>query len=388
MINKQKDLLALVERCLKAEAVAIDTEFVWERTYYPRLGVVQIGLPDGDCFLIDVPAIKDMSPLGKLLADSSVVKILHDAQQDLTILRRTTGEIPSNIFDSRRVAGFAGLSSTISLRDLLREVMDVHISKSETRTDWLKRPLSERQITYAIDDVRYLPTVRERLISSVSEYKREAWVKEELDLYNNSSLYDEKDPFVQYQRLKGTGRLSPVDFAVLRELAAWREKEAMRHDRPRGHILKDETIVVLAKRSPTSFNDLKGINGFFDKEARLYGAAVIKAVERGRACDEEDYPLPHAHHSRDEALTARVDLVLAYIKGKCLSCDIDNSLVTTRADVTSLLAKGSESGATGHRLLSGWRREFVGEELVQLMSGKQKIMLSPDTGLPQLVADD
>ena len=388
MINNQNDLLALVERCLKVEAVAIDTEFVWERTYYPRLGVVQIGLPDGDCFLIDVPAIKDMSPLGRLLADSSVVKILHDAQQDLIILRRATGQVPINIFDSRLVAGFAGLTSTISLRDLLREVMDVHLSKTETRTDWLKRPLSERQITYAIDDVRYLPTVRERLLSSVVEFKREEWVKEELALYDIPSLYDEKDPFVQYQRLKGTGRLAPMDFAVLRELAAWREKEAMRHDRPRGHILKDEVIVALAKRSPTSVADLKGVKGFFDKEARLYGAGVIKAVERGRACDEDDYPLPPAHHSRDEALSTRVDLVLAYIKGKCLSCDIDISLVATRADVTSLLAKGSEAGASGHRLLSGWRREFVGEELVQLMSGRLKIMLNPDTGLPQLVADD
>ena len=388
MICKQNDLLALVERCLKVDAVAIDTEFVWERTYYPRLGVVQVGLPGGDCFLIDVPAIKDMSPLGRLLADKSVVKILHDAQQDLTILRRATGEIPCNIFDSRLVAGFAGLSSTISLRDLLREVMDVHLSKTETRTDWLKRPLSEKQITYAIDDVLYMPTVREKLLSKVAEFKREEWVKEELDLYDNSSLYDEKDPFVQYKRLKGTSRLAPMDFAVLRELAAWREKEAMRHDRPRGHIIKDEVIVALAKRSPTSFTELKGVRDFFDKEARLYGAGIIKAVERGKACDEDDYPPLSAHHSRDEALTARVDLVLAYIKGKCLSCDVDISLVATRADVTSLLAKGVEAVPSGHRLLAGWRREFVGEELVQLMAGKQKIMISPDTGLPKLVADD
>jgi len=151
MISSEKEFITLIDRALNTDRVALDTEFVWERTYYPRLGLIQLALSDEDCFLIDPLAIKDLTPLGKLLNDAKVVKILHDAPQDLTILSRVTGAVPQNIFDTRISAGFSGLSSTISLADLISVLLDINLAKTETRTNWLKRPLDPSQIDYALE---------------------------------------------------------------------------------------------------------------------------------------------------------------------------------------------------------------------------------------------
>jgi len=387
MIKTDAELKTFVSRAMQSGCVAIDTEFVWERTYYPRLGLIQAALPSGECFLIDVPRFKNLSVLGELLSEKSVVKILHDAQQDLTILRRATGAYALNIFDTRLVAGFVGLSSNISLRDLIINTASVTLHKTETRTDWLKRPLSDAQLKYALEDVRYLPAARETLLSRVIELDREKWVREELVKYDDPSQYEDKDPFVQYQRLKGTGRFTRRDLAVLRELAAWRETEAITHNRPRGHIVKDESIVALARKKVRSFNDFKGIKSFNDRETRLYGSAIIEAVERGLAVNENDYPQPLVNNGVDECLNARVDLALAYMKGKCLASKIDMALVASRAEVTVFLSSNETSEKKDHPLYKGWRWDFVGQELMDLIKGRKKLYLNPGTGLPELVAE-
>ena len=171
--------------------MALDTEFVWNRTYYPKLGVIQVGLSAEDCHLIDAPAMKDLTPLGQIISNPKIVKILHDAQQDLTILKRATGSHPHNVFDTRCAAGLAGMSSTSSLAELLENV--VGVSLSETRTDWLQRPLSEDQVAYAIEDVCYLHKTREKLIERIGEMGRQDWLREELDAYEDPTLYDERD---------------------------------------------------------------------------------------------------------------------------------------------------------------------------------------------------
>ncbi len=193
MIDTREALESLVERALTAECVALDTEFVWERTYYPRLGLVQVGFAEDDSALIDAAAFPDLAPLGRVLAAPSVVKILHDAPQDLTILRRATGAYPKNIFDTRRAAGFVGLSATLSLGDLLRETLGVSLTKTEARTDWLRRPLSANQQTYAHDDVRFMPAARAELLARARQRHREAWLHEELAAYDDPALYKEKD---------------------------------------------------------------------------------------------------------------------------------------------------------------------------------------------------
>ncbi len=384
MIATPQALEALIARALEAECVALDTEFVWERTYYPQLGLVQVGFAEDDSALIDTVACRDLAPLGRLLAAPDVVKILHDAPQDLTILRRITGSYPKNIFDTRRAAGFVGLSATLSLGDLLREILGVALAKTETRTNWLRRPLSAEQHAYAHSDVRYLPAARTELLARLRQRHRETWLYEEMNAYDDPALYAEKDPHTQYLRIGGAGRLSPQQRAVLRELTAWREEEARRRDRPRGHVVADKVLAVMARRLPQSLSDLSAVRGLGDRAVRRDGRAILEAVERGLAVPPEACPPPPARPPNDEILTARTHLAMAYLTGKSLQSGIDPALVATRVEVTGLVAAGPEAAPTGHDLLHGWRRVFAGEELLGLLKGQHAVRLDPETGLPRL----
>ena len=313
--------------------IALDTEFVWERTYYPRLGIVQIGLSKDECGLIDAVALPDLGGLGAVLADPSVVKILHDAGQDLTILRRATGAYPVNVFDTRCVAGLVGVSSTQSLTDLVQQTTGVKLTGTATRTDWLRRPLSERQVAYALDDARYLPQAREVLLGRARELGRDEWVREELAAYDEPTQYDDPDPWVQSARLKGASRLSARQQGVLRELAAWREMEAGRQDIPRKHVVPDEVLTAAASRNVRSEQALGRIKGAFDRER--YGGVLLEAVGRGHALDEDALPVRPERQDDDEIVNARVDFVLAYLKGKSLNLAVDPALIASRAEMSA-----------------------------------------------------
>ena len=382
LINTPNALETLVHRALDAPYVGIDTEFVWEQTYYPRLGIVQVGLAENDSHLIDAVTLSDLLPLGTLLSDPHTVKILHDAQQDLWILRRITDAIPRNIFDTRCAAGFAGLGSTLSLGNLLRLCLNIQLPKTETRTNWLRRPLSDKQLAYALNDVRYLPDLREHLLTDIQRRDRENWLAEELRQYDVAKLYDDRAPEEQYTRVKGTGRLSRRDMAIVRELATWREREAQQADRPRTWIISDNAIVQIARRKPQSIQSLKRLRGIPRSTVNRYGKNLLHAVQRGLAIDEKNCP-PISPPVRPDPLDdARLDLAMAFLRGQCLSEGIDIAMVASRTEIKAYIS--SKKNATDNPLHTGWRREFLGADLTALLNGKHAIGINPDTRLPIL----
>ena len=385
LINTPDALETLVNRALDAPCVGIDTEFVWEQTYYPRLGIVQVGLAKNDCHLIDAVTLSDLSPLGTLLSDPHTVKILHDAQQDLWILRRITDAIPRNIFDTRCAAGFAGLSSNLSLGNLLRLCLNIQLPKTETRTNWLRRPLSDKQLAYALNDVRYLPALREHLLTDIHQRDRENWLAEELRQYDIADLYDDRAPEEQYTRVKGAGRLSRRDMAIVRELAAWREKEARQADRPRAWIMRDDAIVQIARRKPRSIQSLKRLRGIARTTINRYGNSLLKAVQRGLAIDEKNCP-PISPPVRPNPFDdARLDLAMAFLRGRCLSEEVDIAMVASRSEVKAYIA--SKKNTTDNPLHTGWRHKFLGADLTALLKGKHAIGINPNTRLPRLLRD-
>ena len=386
MIDTTEGLSELIEKARQSGCVALDTEFVWERTYYPRLGIVQVGWSERESFLVDTVAIDDLEPLGRLIEDPDVTKILHDAQQDLTILRRATGGRPATIFDTQRAAGFAGLRSSISLAGLLRATLGVDLPKTESRTDWLRRPLSKDQTAYALDDVRYLPALREKLLAQAAEKGHLDWLFEEMAAYDDPALYEEKDPHEQYKRLSGKGRLAPKERAVLRELAAWREEEARRRDRPRGFVAPDAALAQWAKRKPRSEEHVRPMKGFSEKQARRHGAAIAEAVARGLDVPRDAQPRAARRPEDEDAVDARLYLALSYLKGKCLADGIDPALVASRADMQAVVAEEVDPSTNGHLLLSGWRRAFIGDDLLELLRGERSVEVDPKTGLPSLVS--
>ena len=370
----------LVERARETGVVALDTEFVWERTYYPHLGIVQVGFSDEECHLVDAAAL-DLSPLGAVLEDDRIVKILHDAQQDLVILRRATGAAARNVFDTQLAAGFVGLSATASLADLVAALFDVSLPKTATRTDWLRRPLSDEQVDYALDDVRYLPEARVLLMERAARLGRGEWIAEEMAHYDDPARYAEKDPLTQYERIGGAGRLGTRQLAVLRELAAWRESEARRQDRPRNHVLADNILAQVARVTPRSPGALRQVRGDFER-AR-YERPILEATARALALAPEELPRSAPAPVTDDVRNARADFVLAYVRGKGLGEGVDPQLVATRADVTALVYAGDSPAPADHDLLTGWRHTFIGAEIVDLLAGRLAVRLDPESGLPK-----
>ena len=377
MITQQAELTALVARAREAQAVALDTEFVWERTYYPRLGVVQLGLGRDDVHLLDAVAL-DLRPLGALLEDPSVVKVLHDAVQDLTILRRAAGgATPVNIFDTQRAAGFVGLTATLSLQDLFDQTAGVSLPKGATRSNWLKRPLSEEQTAYAEDDVRYLLEAMRVLLDRASSRGRRAWVEEEMRRYDDGSLYEEEPSERAMSRVKGRGLrgFSGVQRAVLQELAAWREEEARDRDLPRRRVLDDEVLVEAARRMPDRIESLS-VRGTPDKVLRRHADALLGAIERGRALPPEARPSRPSRPEDEDRIQAATTLLQSAVAGRCQREGIDPALVATKSDLRALVEEGPDPEV--HEVLRGWRRTFLGDDLLGLLMGDASVTLDPD----------
>lgn len=360
MITKKVDFDAFIERALKYDSIAIDTEFVWERTFYPCLGLIQAALPDGECVLID-PLELSMEPLGKILADPSITKILHDAMQDLQILYSATGVLPCNIFDTRLAAGFAGMVSTISLQNLLSELLNIDISKGESRSNWLKRPLRDEQLKYALDDVKYMHKIKSALEARAEDSGVTAWLKEDLLALDDSSLYLEKDIRIAYLRVKYFTNLERRELGVLRELAAWREQAAKFADLPRRHLLRDETLMSLAMDMPTSKSDILNSNILYGKKEK-YASDIITAIEKGRSIPLDECPdLLPPPKNRNE-IKRRVKRVKDYINKNIQKYNVDPQLVGTRSEFEELANPERAEKAKKSRLLKGWRCDFLGAE--------------------------
>lgn len=385
MIKTTDALADAVRRAREAGAVGVDTEFIWERTFYPTLGLVQIGYPDGSAELIDAPAIEDWSPLAELMSDTDTVKILHDAQQDLTILHRACGGLPKNIFDTQRTSGFVGLSSTISLSELLKTLLRVRLAKTETRSDWTARPLTEAQLQYAKEDVIHSVDLMLKIMKKAEALGRTEWIQDEMRMYEDETLYGERDPDAEMPRVRGSGSLTKQQRDMLRALGAWRELKARRRNLPRGFVLSDEAIISLIKRPPTKPEDIRPMKGLSERNASRNRGAIWDAIERGRSGEMPDLPNnKHNGPQPDDGYEARVDLALAFVKGSCLAAQIDPALIGNRAEITAFILEVDIACPTRHRLLTGWRGDFCGKALLDLLNGKGSVAVDTETKLPRL----
>lgn len=344
----------------RAGVAALDTEFVWDRTFFPALGVVQLGAPNREAWLFDAlsPEV-DPAPLADLLQDRNTIKILHDAKQDLAILARYCGATPCNVFDTRVAAGFAGLSSTTSLQQLLRDVLGVELPKTETRTDWCRRPLSAAQLEYALDDVRHMAELRDAVLVAVRERGAEGWLAEELRELDDASLYMERSPEDAWLRVKGSGRLPPVGRAILRELAALRETVAVRQNQPRNWVVSDDALVALALQPPADVAALRDRRLVHPDQLKVLATELLAAVERAKAMSSSDYP-PSPHLRVDDEIKRRADDALAFLRKRGEALRIDAALFGSRAQVTAFVANPADPT---HPLARGWRHETAGREL-------------------------
>lgn len=362
LIQNETDLEILVARAKQTDAVALDTEFVWERTYYPQLGLIQIALSDEDCYLIDPLAIKNLQALGQLLADRGVIKILHDAPQDLAILQRATGAIPQNIFDTRLAAGFSNLPATLSLSNLVKELLDIDLAKDETRTNWCQRPLTDEQVRYALDDVRYLRAVRILLLSRIIGPKIKSWLQEELNLLNNPAAYSGPPADERYMKIRGSSALDQPGLAILKNLSTWRDGMAKKLDRPRGHVIKDALLVELAKQKPTTLEEQKLQCGLSDNATAKYGKIVAAIIETTLGQPAATYPAlerPTRLSPTDREALEKLNNLINFKAGLLgIAPGLLGNSSELKLLVTTLNAKKAEASQQ-LRQTDGWRKSFL-----------------------------
>jgi ribonuclease D len=370
LIAESAALADFCGRLAGARYVAVDTEFMRERTYWPRLCLVQVaggGAAAEDAAAIDAlaPGL-DLRPLFQLMADARVLKVFHSARQDLEIFHRLAGQLPRPVFDTQVAAMVCGFGDSVSYETLVGKLAKARMDKGSQFTDWARRPLSQRQIAYALADVIHLRTVYEKLKRKLEANGRAAWIDEEMAALTAPSTYA-LDPEQAFRRIKARGA-TPRFLAVLRELAAWREREAAKRDMPRNWLLRDEALVEIAHHMPATAADLARTRGLGRKLAEgRDGAALIEAVARGRALPDGECPRPEAREMLPPGIGPMADLLKVLLKMRCEEAGVAQRLVASAADVERLAAFGERAEVPA---LHGWRRDVFGGDALGLRAGE------------------
>lgn len=349
--------------------MGLDTEFLREKTYRARLCLVQIATNEG-IYLFDPERGDDLTPIAEAVGDPEVEVVLHAGRQDLEIFFERFSVLPRNIFDVQLAAGFAGYGGSLPYGRLVQAITGVELTKGESYTDWCKRPLTDAQIRYAADDVRYLLQIADTLRKQLGSADRLGWVADEMKLIEDRTLY-ETNFADAWRRIPGRGSLSGKQLGILKELATWREEQAASRDVPRGWVVKDQSLIEIARRRPSSVSALKEMRGFPAREADRSGKEILGAVERGA---KQPIPGSPARPSRSAQMRARMlaGLADAVVRARCEAAGVATELVSTRGELEGLIAHVL-SGAEGdgdHRLLRGWRRELAGQVVIDLALGR------------------
>ena len=358
-IDQPADLEAVIDTLLAEPRYATDTEFHREKTYFPRLALVQVAWSDG-LALIDPLAI-DPKAFTRLFA-SDTLAVAHAAQQDLDVLTHAVGAIPARLFDTQVAAGFIGYG-TPSLVSLLQGELGITPAKGDRLTDWLRRPLTPAQQAYAAADVASLLELQDKLVAQLSELGRLAWAEdacEELRQRPTGAI----DPDLAWSRLKDARSLRARARAVAQAVAAWREREAAANDTPIRQVLPDLAILGIAQRQPATLEELAQARGVDERHRRgRIGREILEAVARGKQSTPP--ALPDAVEELDRSKRPAVTLVSAWVSQVARDAKIDTALLATRADLVAIIR-----GDPNARLAHGWRAELVGDGLTRLMEGR------------------
>jgi ribonuclease D len=370
----QPDPAAIAARAREAGRLGLDTEFMPEGRYRPLLCLVQV-VVETDVWVLDPLAGFDPAPLAAVLADPAVEIVVHAGRQDVAILRREWSTDVTSVFDTQVAAGFAGFSAQAGYSGLLHDVLRIRLPKTASFTRWDARPLTDEQLRYARGDVEHLLPLADDIRSRLEPRGRLEWAREECRAVAAAS--DERDPEEVWRRLPRAASLDPRERAVARELGAWRERTAAREDRPVGAVVRDPTIVELAKRQPAGRRELAQIRGVNPDVVRRRGDDVVAAIQRGKAAEpirlDEGERL--ATESQDGPVIA---LAEALVRARAQEAGLAYELIAARADLSPIVVSARRGDDEPDvRTLRGWRRELVGAELLDLLAGHRGLRVGP-----------
>jgi ribonuclease D len=382
LISDSKTLAAFCQRQAAADYITVDTEFMRDRTYWPVLCLVQIAGPEEAAAIDTLAPNLDLKPLLALMANPKVTKVFHAARQDIEIFYHLSGKVPAPLVDTQVAAMVCGFGDAVSYETLAGRLANASIDKSSRFTDWAHRPLTERQLKYALDDVIHLRVIYEKLAKRLAKTGRTEWVREEMTTLTDPAAY-RLEPREAWRRLKVRSE-KPRLLAILRELAAWREEEAQKRDMPRNRVLKDESLLEIAAHAPKGVDELARTRGLSRSLAEgRQGSAILAAVRRAAELSEDELPRPRERQELPPSIGPVVELLRVLLKSKCEKHGVAQKLVASAGDL-ELIAADDDAQVPA---LHGWRRELFGADALALKHGqlalaisKNRVELVPLTG--------
>jgi ribonuclease D len=373
-INTPEKLAALCEQIPRYAWLALDTEFLREKTYYPKFCLLQIATPDWVA-CVDPIALPDLTALFDALANPAIVKVLHSCRQDLEIFYQLTGKVPTPIFDTQAAAPLLGFQDNPGYAMLVSSLLNINLSKAHTRADWSKRPLTEAQIEYAADDVIYLCQIYQIILKKLDELGRGDWLKHDFAELSNPALY-QVDPAKAWLKIKGKNKLTGKQLAIIQSVTEWRERTAQQEDRPKSWLLRDELLFDIAKLQPETVEELGHVRGINDGIVRRYGKELCQLISAAK--NKPPIPLhadgrPPKKSQQQEAI---LDILTALVRIRAEENLLNPSILATRKDLEVLLL--AEDDDDDCPLLHGWRYSMAGGELVGLLKGELLLGIKAD----------
>lgn len=369
IITETTALKALCKTLAQNDFITIDTEFLREKTYYPKLCLVQLSGPNKEPYAVDPLAEGiDLSPLYKLLENPNVLKVFHAGRQDLEIFYNLTGKVVTPFFDTQIAAMVCGYGDSIGYENIVRQISGGTIDKSSQFTDWSLRPLSDKQLAYALDDVTYLCDVYLSLQSELEKRDRTKWVLQEEEILSAPATY-QNDPYKAWERIKIKSPKSR-SLAVLRELAAWREKEAQKRDIPKNWVMRDDALSAIAGNPPKDTKALAKTRNISDDLAHgKAGKAILQAVEKALSSDKETWPKVIKKKPLSPTSLAIVDILKMLLKIQSAEHEVAPKIIANVSDLEEL----AQNDNADIPALKGWRREVFGNDALALKRGELAI---------------
>lgn len=371
-VTTQKRYEEFLNKALKYDAVALDTEFIREKTYWPKLCLIQLATKD-EAILVD-PFLVDILPIKRLLTNKDVVKVFHAPRQDIEILHHKTGVFPKPMFDTQIAASFLGHATQVGYGHLVHSELGVKLHKGDSYTVWSDRPLSKSQLNYAEDDVTYLIKLYYSMTKKLKRLGRDKWAQQDINKYLNPELYN-VDPYERFWHLRKVNQLKKAQLSAARELSAWREITSMKRNLPRRWILSDEQIVEACRMKISCVSDLLRLRGIKGKLSMDDIRDIVDALTKGFNAKPKDWPdvrefnAIHGKnicHTQDCPLHAQIDLMKAIVDVRADENDIAAQTICTSKDLSFL----AQDATDDLELLEGWRYKIVGKDLLDFINGK------------------
>jgi len=381
-VTDQRALESLCHTLRQSPRLALDTEFVGEDTFIPRLELIQVATAT-TAAVIDFPAVQASGSLDvfwELICDAKIEKIVHAGRQDLDLFATHAGQIPKPFFDTQIAAAMVGYGAQVAYANLVQRLHGTKLAKAHTFTNWSARPLSDDQIAYALEDVEFLLSIHTHLQERLSTLGRLEWVSEEFARLETAVGEKSREPQERYQRIRGWETLKPKGAAVLRELAAWRESEARRRNVPRGRVMRDEVLLQLARHPPKSVHELRGLRGVHSSEVDRQGEQLLATITSALALPPSAWPEVPRERKPDPESTGIVELLQAVLKARAAEEGIAPTMLATSADLQTLVEAKQNRTALDVPILRGWRRQLAGDLLLQVLDGAITITVDRTSG--------